>query len=504
MEAPPTAQEPPGLFAGRIPLNGRSLRERTARGTIVNGAFQAGIVTLGLVKGLVVAVFLSVSDYGVWGILTVTLMSLAWLKQVGIGDRFIQQSDEDQRTAFQQAFTLELILGGLFVALSAVVLPPLSLVYGQSEIIAPGMALALALGLSAFQAPLWILQRRMEFARSRALQAVDPVVAFVVTVALAAAGVGYWSLVIGALAGAVAGSVAAVAASPYPLALTYHRGVARQYVDFTWPLLVAGATTIVMAQGAILVAEHELGLVAAGAITLSVTIAHYSDRVDEIITATIYPAICAVQDRADLLRETFVKSNRIGLVWAMPFGIGVSLFAAELVHHVLGDKWEPAIVLLRVFGLTAAFGHIGFNWTAFYRARGETRPIAVWSALSTLAFLAAAVPLLIANGLGGFAAGMGVVTAVNIAVKGHYLARLFSWRTVAMQGVRAVAPCVPAAAVVLLARLAGADGGAAAAAELAAYLLLVAAGTAAFERDLLRELARYLRGERAGAGPVAA
>ena len=36
-----------------------------------------------------------------------------------------------------------------------------------------------------------------------------------------------------------------------------------------------------------------------------------------------------------------------------------------------------AIPLIQAFGLTAALNQIGFNWTAFFRALGDTRPIAV-------------------------------------------------------------------------------------------------------------------------------
>lgn len=217
--------------------------------------FKVGVVTLNLLKGLVVAALLTTTDYGVWGILTISLMSLAWLKQVGVGDKFVQQSEADQRTAFQRAFTLELLFAGGFVALCAAVLPALALVYGESRIVLPGMLLALALGISAFQSPLWVLYRRMEFARYRMLQAIDPLVAFVVTIVLAAMGHGYWSLVIGALAGACAGAVAGIRASPYPLALRYEAGTARQYVSFSWPLMVAGASSLVIAQGSVIAAK---------------------------------------------------------------------------------------------------------------------------------------------------------------------------------------------------------------------------------------------------------
>lgn len=461
---------------------------------MINGAFQVGVVTLNLLKGLLVAAFLSVSDFGLWGILTVTIMSLAWLKQVGVGDKFVQQSEPDQRVAFQRAFTLELCFAGAFVLLCAVLLPPLSLAYGDSRIVAPGILLAVALGLSAFQAPLWILYRRMQFTRYRALQSVDPGVSFVVTVALAAAGGGYWSLVIGALAGAAAGSVVALATSPYPLGLHLDRPTTREYVSFSVPLVVASLASLVIAQGSIFVAEAHLGLAAAGAITLAVTIANYSDRVDEIVTASLYPAICAVTDRRDLLRETFVKSNRLALIWAVPFGLGVALFATPLVHHVLGQKWEPAILLLHVFGVTAALGHIGFNWAAFYRAIGDTRPIAVWSVISMLTFLAAAVPLLITHGLGGFAAGIGAMAAVSLVVRAVYLARLFGSGTVLLHTARAVAPSVPAVSIVLVGRLvAPGDSLGRAVVELVVYGAVTAGATLLLEHRLLAEALVYLR-----------
>ncbi|MGI8845858.1 MAG: oligosaccharide flippase family protein [Thermoleophilaceae bacterium] len=494
--------EPRG-YAGRIPLGGRTLRQHAARGTLVNGGFQVGVVTLNLLKGLVVAAFLSVSDFGLWGILTVTVMSFAWLKQVGVGDKFVQQSEPDQRVAFQRAFTLELCFAVGFVALCAALLPLISIAYGDSRIVAPGILLAVALALSAFQAPLWILYRRMQFTRYRALQSVDPVASFIVTVSLAAAGGGYWSLVVGALAGAVAGSVVAVATSPYPLALQLDRPTTREYVGFSAPLVVASLASLVIAQGSIFAAEAHLGLAAAGAIALAVTIAHYSDRVDEIVTASLYPAICAVTDQRDLLREVFVKSNRLALIWAVPFGVGIALFAAPLVHHVLGDKWAPAIVLLQVFGLTAGLGHIGFNWTAFYRAIGDTRPIAIWSVAAMITFLAVAVPLLLTHGLAGFAGGIAAMTVTSLVVRGVYLARLFGSATVVLHTVRAIAPSVPAVALVLGLRLvAGGDGAARALVELALYLVVTAVATAILERSLLAEALAYLRRPRE-VGPAA-
>jgi len=232
------------------------------------------------------------------------------------------------------------------------------------------------------------------------------VVGFVVTVALAIAGLGYWALVIGAVVGATAGAVVAVLASPYPLALRYDGGTMRSYASFSWPLILASASTLVIAQSSLLVGEKVLDLAAVGAITLASSVSDYTNRVDQIVTATLYPAICAVRDRRDALFESFVKSNRLALMWGMPFGIGLALFASDLVRFGLGSRWASAVVLLQVFGVLAAVNHVAFNWDAYFRVEGRTRPIAVVAALSMVTFCAVALPLMATDGLDPLAIGM--------------------------------------------------------------------------------------------------
>src|SRR5439155_1534225 len=179
-------------------------------------------------------------DYGVWGMLVVALGTVLFLRQAGIGDKFVQQDEPDQELAFQKAFTLELAFNGLFALVLAAVVPIAALVYGRGEMVAPGLALIVLLPAAALQAPLWIHYRRMDFARQRTLQAVEPVVGFLVAIALALAGAGYWSFVVAIVAGAWTTSALAVWTSPHPLRLRYERGTLRTYVTFSWPLLVAG------------------------------------------------------------------------------------------------------------------------------------------------------------------------------------------------------------------------------------------------------------------------
>ncbi len=486
------------------PGAGSGLRVRTARGTIVNGAFLVGINTLSLLRGFLVAAFLTTTEYGVWGTVVVVLATLQFLKQVGISDKYIQQDEPDQELAFRKAMTFEVLFSGIVLAVGLALVPALALIFGTTEVVAPALVSLLVVPAMALQAPLWIFYRELDFLRQRKLQAIDPIAGFVIAVALLAAGVNYWALIIGVVAGAWLGALVSLRACPYPLGWAFDRDTLRGYLSFSWPLFMVGATVIVVGQGLLIVGEAELGLAGVGIIALTATISQYSDRADQIVTQTIYPTIAAVKDRADLLYETFVKSNRLALMWGAPFGLGLALFAEDLVEFGIGERWRPAIGLMQAVGVSVAIHQIGFNWDAFYRARGNTRPIAVAALAAMIAFVAIAIPLLLSDGLKGLALATLLMEGVNFAVRMFYLRRLFSSFGWVGHAARALLPSVPAIGVVLALRATVGEEATlpAALGMFALYVTVTVAATALVERSLVREIVGYLRGRGPASAPA--
>ncbi|MDX6581343.1 MAG: hypothetical protein QOI10_527 [Solirubrobacterales bacterium] len=482
-------------------------RRRTARGAVINSAFLVGLGTINLLKSFIVVGIVSAAEFGVWSIVVLAVYLVIAIKAVAVADKYVQQREPDQEAAFQRAFTLELGAALIATLAMAVLAPVLALVYGDASLLAPALVIALVLPGLALQSPIWIFYRRLDFLHQRLLMAVDPLVGFVVTIALAAAGLGYWSLVIGMVAGAWSAGLAAIALCPYRLRLRFDRGSLREYLTFSWPLMLATGLGLMIAQLSVFFGNAAIGLAAAGSIGLAGTLSTYADRVDSVVTQTIYPVICRVTDRRDLLLEAFVKSNRLALMWAVPFGVGVTLFVSDLITYGIGEQWRDADLLLATIGLTAAVNHIGFNWNAFYRAVGNTRPVAIVTGLGLTTFLAVAVPGLYIDGLDGFAVGIAAMTAVSLAARWVYVRRLFPDLRFARHGARAIAPTIPAAAAVIAARLleGGDRSGELALLELLLYIAVTLIATWFFERDLITEIGGYLRRERLdpGAAPAA-
>jgi O-antigen/teichoic acid export membrane protein len=508
--APQTPPAPPQLDNTADDLRARRfsfeepLRTRAARGTLINAGFTVGTGLLTLLKGFILAAFLTRADYGIWGVLVVSLGTLMLLKQVGIGDKFIQQHDDDQERAFQIALTLELIVTGACVLLIAIAVPVLVLIYDLPTLVLPSVVIAATLLISVFQAPLWVYYRRMEFVRQQSLAAVDPIVGFAVAVALAIAGAGYWAFVGGFAAGTLAASAVAVWRAPFKLRLRYERGTLRSYWSFSAPLLINGLAGFALAWAAVISAKLLIGIAAVGVIALSDNVAAFSERIDGFLTGALYPAICAVRDRTELLYESLVKSNRLALMWAVPFGIAVTLFASDLVRFVIGERWRSAIIVLQVFGATAAINHVGFNWTAYFMALGRTRPIAVATVLATVAFLLVGIPLLAVDGLTGFAIGIAAQAVVALVTRALYLQRLFPGFAFIKHAARSFVPTIPAALSVLAVRwlLSTPRTLALALSELALYIVVTVVATWYLESPLLREAIGALH--KRGPGVVAA
>src|SRR3954447_19483638 len=165
----PTQDEAPA----RAAIEGRfedgaapDLRVRTARGTIVNGGFHVASNVLALVKGVAVAGVLTTTEYGIWGLLLAAFTTLTMLGSVGIDDKYIQQDDPDQKRAFEIAFTLQMLVGAVFVVVILVGMPLFALVYGRESLAGPGMALAAAVPAIALQMTIWAHFRRMDFLRA--------------------------------------------------------------------------------------------------------------------------------------------------------------------------------------------------------------------------------------------------------------------------------------------------------------------------------------------------
>ena len=145
----------------------------------------------------------------------------------------------------------------------------------------------------------------------------------------------------------------------------------------------------------------------------------------------------------------FVKSNRLSLMWAVPFGVGVALFAQRSGPFRARRQWLPAIPVLTIMGLVTAVHHVGYNWCAFIKARGITWPMAVQAVIVTAVVIGAGIPLMYSDGLVGLAVAFAIGEAVALLTRSFVIARFFNGMRILRHLLRAFAPTVLAAVPIL-------------------------------------------------------
>lgn len=481
----------------RFPFPSGELRYRTLRGVLIAGGFIAFIDVLVLTQGLIVTRLLGPREIGLYGIASTFVLSAVALKRVGIDEAFVAQEEPDQEREFQIAFTLDLALAAICALAICAAAPLVAVVWGNGRLSGLTIALAYLPLALALQAPMWVFFRRMEFTRQRSLQAVQPAVAIAVTIPLAVLGVGVWSIVIGQAAGYAVAVVAGVRISPYRLRLRFDRHTARRYLHFSAPIFVTAVAALLIAQGQTLTFKLHGGLAAAGFITLAMLLTRYVDRADQIVTAAIYPAICAIKGHTVRLEELFVKSNRATLLWVLPFSGALVLFAPDVQRLLLGPRWHPAVVLVQGLAVATALAQLSFNWFAFYRARGDNRPAAVESSVGAVMFVVLAIPGLLLAGAAGFVAGRILGVLVVVAVRRYYVKRLLPGVRYATIVRPALTALLAAAGSVVLVRLASWGDGrpvVQTALEFALFVAVYAIAITRSERRLMGELLGGLRG----------
>jgi len=489
----------------RLPFSRDELGRRTVRGVAINATFLLIVESVALAQGLIVARLLGPREVGLYGIVSITATTLIALKRVGIDEAFVQQDEQDQEQEFQRAFTLELGLAVIFTLLIAIAAPVVSAAYDESRLLPLTLAVAYLPIAFALQAPLWIFFRRMDFMRQRSLQAVVPLTTFAVTVPLVIAGVGVWSLVIGAFAGNVASAILAIRVSPYRLGIRWDRATLRRYFAFSWPVFVVTVCGLLMAQGQIFVFDLDGGLEATGFVALAVALTRYADRADTVISPAIYPAVCAVRDQPPTLERLFTTAARASAIWSLAFGALFVLFAPDLVHFVLGDEWNGAVPLLQGLAASGALYYLGFSWIAFARGLNRPRPPALESVGALVVFGAVAVPLLFASGTTAYVLAMVGSSVVVLVVRTYFVRRLLPGVALGRLAARTIWPIVLAMGAVAAARLAmwGGDRDAVqAGGEVLLFVAVYLGATFTTERDLIRELRTTARPPTATPSPT--
>jgi PST family polysaccharide transporter len=174
-------------------------------------------------------------------------------------------------------------------------------------------------------------------------------VGVVVTIAMAAAGYGAWSLAIGQLCGNVVSGVLMMLFSPFVPRPGFDPAVARPMLAFGVPLALTSLLEYLLFNADYVVVGRVLGPVALGLYLLAYNISGWPVTIltDAIRRVSIVGFARLDADDPDTLINSFERTFVLLLTLAVPISLGLAVLSSELVQVVYGDRWAPAAQVLR-------------------------------------------------------------------------------------------------------------------------------------------------------------
>jgi PST family polysaccharide transporter len=424
---------------------GASLSARTLRGTTWAYGSYIGGQALVLVATAVLARILSPAEFGLVALAVVFITVLDTISDLGLSPALVISTEEELRERADTVFAGTVALGAVLSALTVAVAPLAAAFFDQPELTPLLAVLGLNFLIRSLGATHYALaQKRIDFRSRTAAELTGVVTRGATGIALAVAGLGAWSLVIGYLVGTAALTVTLWSLIPWrPSGLGRgSRAQLRRMLRFGSTLTGVDVLAAVIGQVDYVFVGRVLGTSALGLYTLGFRLPEMLVISFAVVAGRVlFPTFAAV-DR-DRLGGAYLVAVRYTAVIALPLAVGVAVLAEPFVLAVFGERWEGAVDTMRVLALYALGVAMGIPAGDAYKATGQAG-ILLKLAVPRAALVVGSIALLVGHGIVAVAACQATVAAIFALIGMIIASRMLAVR--ASQLVSVLVPPTVAAA----------------------------------------------------------
>jgi teichuronic acid exporter len=293
---------------------------------------------------LIAARLLSPGDFGIVDMAAVVGMITNVLAEFGIGTAVLQMRELDRRV-LAQLNTISLVFSAIAFAAAVATAPLVAAFFRSDQLKLLVVINSLGFFITAVQAvPLGLMQRDMDYRRLSWAEAVQAIVQAVVTVSTAFAGMGYWCLLAGPLAGKGAAAALVVFWKPVPFAWPRWKEVAVP-MRFGLEVALSRVAWTAYSQADAVIVGRMLGKSSLGVYRLAISLASApAEKISLLIMRVTGPLFARVQDDQALVRRYFLFISDALALSVFPLVFGLAVVAPDAVTVILGPKWAEAIV----------------------------------------------------------------------------------------------------------------------------------------------------------------
>lgn len=330
-----------------------SLKQKVAKGAVWSLCERLSCQAVGFVVGMILARLLTPSDYGTVALLSIFIALAGVLADSGFGTALVQKKDATDLD-FNSVFYASLALSSICYVILFAIAPWVAEFYKTPELVPILRVIAVCLVFNSINSVQNAeLQRKFLFNLSFRISLITTVISSGTGVALAFRGYGPWALVWSQVAGGFAGVIARWFIIAWRPRLMFSFASLKGLFSFGWKMTVSalldtGYNNLYGLLIGKLYSKADLAYVNKGR--------HLPDMVMGSVVGTLgqvaYPALAQLQDDVMRAREAMRRLITCSTFVVFPMMAGIAVCADLLIPLLFGNRWEGAILYVKI----ACFG----------------------------------------------------------------------------------------------------------------------------------------------------
>jgi PST family polysaccharide transporter len=364
------------------------------RGAVWQGLALVGGKVIVLMTTIVLARLLTPEQYGLVAAALVLMIYVESVADAGVAQALVYLPPSG--VAARSALLVSVVLGGSLALSTFLAAPWIAGLFQLPDVAPLVQVLAIAvLATSLGAVPEALLRRDLLFRRLAVAPILRALVTGALSLGLAFAGYGAFSLA----AGTAAGSVAYAATcwwlvrkdAPWQIWRVATDAI-RANLKFGVPVAGSNFLARLIFDIDYLIIGVLLGAQALGYYTLAFRLPEaLIINVFFVLSTVLFPLYTQVQKQPERLRQGYLKGVRVQSLYGMTAGVGLAVLAPIIVPLVFGGQWSESVIPLVFLSLYAAARSLGAGANDVYKAIG--RPgISITFSIVRLAVL---VPVLV-------------------------------------------------------------------------------------------------------------
>jgi O-antigen/teichoic acid export membrane protein len=329
------------------------LGTRTVRGVAWAYGGYVGARTLVLISTAILARLLTPHEFGVVALALVFMTFLDAIKDFGLGQALIGSTAEEQASRSQTVFGWTVVIGLALSLFVAAVSPFVASFFREDQLRTLLPVVGSTFFLRSLGATHYALARKRLHYRTRtASELAEVTVRGLLSISLALAGVGVWSLVIGFVAGAATSSAVLWLLVDFRPRFRLSRAHLRDLLGFGGVLTLVDISAVLFYNLDYIFIGRILGAAALGLYTIGFRIPELLIlNVANVAANVLFPAYAALDPRR--LRDGYLTAMRYTTMLTVPIACGVAVLAGPLTLVIFGEQWVESADIARIIALYA-------------------------------------------------------------------------------------------------------------------------------------------------------